>query len=158
LSLKDKRVHSSFVGLPPRPRSLCGLDQMTNCLVFDWYSILIIKYCSFKDGDYMRSCLPFVRFVIHAALVIHGKIYAVRYQCPYFLYAWFYFFWLHMCTVCLIWGPWMAPHWMLCVSFWCTIRKPTVLWPFPSESICMEDWWFYSCPRFREIKGTEVYL
>jgi len=43
---------------------------MTNCLVFDWYSILVIKYCSFKDGDYMRSCLPFVRFVIHAPLVI----------------------------------------------------------------------------------------
>ena len=41
----------------------------------------------------MRSCLPFVRFVINAALVIiHGKIHAVRDQCPYFLYAWCYFF------------------------------------------------------------------
>ena len=97
MSLKDKRVHSSFVGLPPRPCSLWGLDQMTNCVVFDWYSILIIRYCSFKDGDYVRSCLPFVRFVIHAALVIiHGKIHAVRYQCPYFLYAWFYFLTPHV--------------------------------------------------------------
>lgn len=60
MSLKDNRVHSSFVGLPPSPGSLCGLDQMTNYLVLVWYLILVIKYSSFKDCEHMRSCLPFV--------------------------------------------------------------------------------------------------
>lgn len=62
MSVKEKQVDSSFVGLPPRPRSLCGLDQMTNYVVLAWYLILITKYCGFKGGEHMRSYVPFVRF------------------------------------------------------------------------------------------------
>ena len=152
MSLKDKRVHSSFVGLPPRPRSLCGLDQMTNCLVFDWYSILNIKYCSFKDGDYVRSCLAFVRFVIHATLVIHGKIHAVRYQCSYFLYAWFYFF----DSTCLQYAWFEAHEWHHtdCWVFRCDVPSGNQLYydHFPLSQYVGRTGDFTHAPDLKRLK------
>lgn len=109
-------------GLPPRLRFLCGLDQMTNYRVFDWYLILFMEYFSSRESEYMRSHLRFVWFffqILFQLYVWYTENLPYRYL-YYIFYAWCYFG-EPTSVPCLSRGPWIVSNTPYVWCFLCVL-------------------------------------